>query len=1353
MGVARTFGSDAYSPRFPETHYSFATRAAMDKFFTTNEELVSKYYGNRITDYKERSNYQKNSSYSRELDIESPFHRADYDIGMQLRFLEAQGVKPDTSPAKYSDGKIAPDSAYNVNRVLRDQMDSLNLRDEYTSFVLEQMKQFDIDARLQSGRSMYGKPLFKDYTLENAVRIMGKRVKDGEGFNYGLGSIRSRITPQFRSIAAIKKNKDKILDKEEFTKAKEEMEAQFSDLTDRLARSSKDPSARDIWGRHDENLGDLIGRKGSRSWFYEMYEPDDQLMADIAQFADNLKSMPTEYFEVKVKDALSLDQFSKALVPEKTSKNVTDILEKNGIEVVRYKDDADRYVKLQQVAKANTGEAFAGGVVGIEEDEEGELSFDPVKAGIGMAGFTAANYFASGPRKKSDAYLQAEYEVYAEMMELSQPGYKVFLPPDPTRQGPSVIGVPSTFPKWIPEESQSGYKLHSTKLFKEVFPYVENGQRPLNSNTKVGQARQELYDIVTAEITRREVAIDPVAADARAYDEMIQDMAQYVDPKFVTYIPTVRGITGKMPSFAPPRNVKAAIGRNIITPGRKVIKAAEATLLKNRLRAQQMGARKGFSSGRKLERAMQKNIAQNRIDDMKRTGELKRLAQRIQDRETFVNRGSRKGEVETKRYIKEVQTKVADLITGSNLTLNDKGKFLRKLKNIQTVEQLNKVEPAIRARISELVSAQLVRSLRGEITKGIKRSKTTTQSGIRRGKLTAETQRELDFIKDVLKKDRLEGMVEASELAIKHSEDMTPEIARKIDLLRMAGIKTMSIPELLHVADQVQTLLETGRTLNELRAFNRAEDLDRLRAGTLEALGGAAKGTKSVGVDETKAGNAVVRALSAVDNWLQGIDTMLDKLSIYDKTSTGRFDGFLNTRLGDPIHEARQAKNYGMRIYSEEIQNNFYRIFGTKKRRDLTKIVNANKKASVKFEFTNADGVKVSRMLTPNQVYKKYMELQDPSLVDTFSEGMGWTADATKIINDYMDSNPKLKAWADWQLDTFYPEYGQTIAPIYENRFNVPFPARPKYSPIRRTGINTFDDTQSLLEDAYHRASTIPGSLKNRVANNNPLEFVDGDEIMVKHMVEMEHFKAFDPIVRDLRAVFGEPQIKAAMDERFGKSARRIVNRLIDEVARDGMNTAEMVTGLDRLRSNFTISVLGINPRVTILQLSSIPAFITEMPGGSIRGMYDFARYSADFWRNPIKNWQTLAKTEFMRARTSNMDRDIRTAMQTDTYKRFMAGDHSFKNQLMLNVTIGDKMGATFGGWAVYKSNLDAALKKGMSRADAEKLAERKFAAATRRTHQAGEPENLSVLQQTGGSIGKLFSMFLTAPNAYYRIA
>ena len=390
-----------------------------------------------------------------------------------------------------------------------------------------------------------------------------------------------------------------------------------------------------------------------------------------------------------------------------------------------------------------------------------------------------------------------------------------------------------------------------------------------------------------------------------------------------------------------------------------------------------------------------------------------RESRRVSEQLTAFTRGAREGVYSTKKSVKKVQTDLTDLINKSDLSAVDKAKFLRTIKNIQTPEQLTKRLPMLTKRIDDLVTAASRRKITNQIFKELKLVRPKKVGGIERGQIGAVAQKQIDEMKKFINMKQSDADARLSQI-LESGSDITPEIAREMDLLRMAGVRGQkidgkiipskkSVKELEDILSQVRHIIETGRTKTELQKFNYESYIDRLKSGGEFALtGGRGLQPTALGIPKRK---GLKETFRTIDNWLHGIDTLFDKLSVFDKTNTGKVDGFLNRMLGDKVHIARKAQTQGMRETQEKISTNFAKSFGidVKNKRALRRIVNENKMESVNISFIDTTGKKVSRDLTPNQVYKKWMELQDPTLRRTFTEGMKW--------GDPMP--PKIKGVAD----------------------------------------------------------------------------------------------------------------------------------------------------------------------------------------------------------------------------------------------------------------------------------------------------------------------------------------------------
>ncbi len=205
------------------------------------------------------------------------------------------------------------------------------------------------ERKIFKGFTNSGNRSYSPYTLDNIVKEMTRELRGGEGFNYGAGSVRSAFAKQFKSVAEIQKNRDRVVSKEEMDKIKEESQQKLSDLLDELRPFYKyDGNA---FGYMDDASQAIAeGPRGVREAFKDL---PAEMSAKINDFTTYLKNLPTEYFEAKMQRAVSLAEFNAAVVPKGTPADLVQALKDRGLEVRFYKK-GDESSRKEAVAKAAT---------------------------------------------------------------------------------------------------------------------------------------------------------------------------------------------------------------------------------------------------------------------------------------------------------------------------------------------------------------------------------------------------------------------------------------------------------------------------------------------------------------------------------------------------------------------------------------------------------------------------------------------------------------------------------------------------------------------------------------------------------------------------------------------------------------------------------------------------------------------------------------------------------------------------------------------------------------------------------------------------------------------------------------
>jgi hypothetical protein len=199
----------------------------------------------------------------------------------------------------------------------------------------------------------------KAYTMENLVREMTRTIRDGEGYNYGIGSLRSNVAKQFRSLAEIKADRDAIIPSAQMDAVKEDASNAMFEILEKFRpyhRSGDDFGFADIF---TEFLKDLAKGK-VREWQTEIFtEPaPDDLLNEARTFLDSLRDLPTEYFEVKMQRAVGFDEFAAAVVPSDIDADVLARLRSYGLTVETYERGGTRAEAIMRAAGSSSARAL-----------------------------------------------------------------------------------------------------------------------------------------------------------------------------------------------------------------------------------------------------------------------------------------------------------------------------------------------------------------------------------------------------------------------------------------------------------------------------------------------------------------------------------------------------------------------------------------------------------------------------------------------------------------------------------------------------------------------------------------------------------------------------------------------------------------------------------------------------------------------------------------------------------------------------------------------------------------------------------------------------------------------------------
>jgi len=243
-------------------------------------------------------------------------------------------------------------------------------RDDYSNYIAK-LRQNIID----SGGDVKEK-IFVEYTdngrkylpatLENITKIMKRSRGAGQEnfFDESLGAVRAKVTPSFKNITEIKKNRDKI-DGVQFKKQRDELNDVFSKFRNKVSDRLPSDTNRETINALTNDL--IYGGFGNDNFTrqYIKYMNDD-IFRDGELLRKELINMPTEYFEIKPQRAVRLNEFEGAVVPEKTMDSTINMLNQSGVnKIYKYVDDKNEYKARAELFKRFPELMFGIGSVGL----------------------------------------------------------------------------------------------------------------------------------------------------------------------------------------------------------------------------------------------------------------------------------------------------------------------------------------------------------------------------------------------------------------------------------------------------------------------------------------------------------------------------------------------------------------------------------------------------------------------------------------------------------------------------------------------------------------------------------------------------------------------------------------------------------------------------------------------------------------------------------------------------------------------------------------------------------------------------------------------------------------------------
>lgn len=714
---------------------------------------------------------------------------------------------------------------------------------------------------------------------------------------------------------------------------------------------------------------------------------------------------------------------------------------------------------------------------------------------------------------------------------------------------------------------------------------------------------------------------------------------------------------------------------------------------------------------------------------------------------TFID-GYRKARTEIKGFGKAVKEFVKTL-PSTALTPAQTKRIVSKAANVTTQKQLDKFRDALNNEINKAQVRQ-TEDVRKAILNRTKPGKIKEQrpSGVSKGKVDSDAYKVLSMVNKAVRNLTEAQVLErlsALDDALKEESADVSAIENEMEGMLIAQKALSKNLETVQQAEEaVKQIFKTGRSNLKETLSEKHKEYRELVDRAVDSYSGGKGLLKGFDAKANKEAaktfiNRLTESIQLGLDRMEGFRTLLDRIDRGPRKKGDPYGSFSDESLYRVVAASRQQSNKLNREFQEEINDKLSEIYGSNKK--ARKAMNDNIKQEVVGTFTDSNGKEITITLSQNQAYYLYNLMKHPDNIGTFQE-MGWTQEMMNAVKQYL--TPKVKKWADWQVDYLYPKIYNQVNPVYRKMNYIDLPFIKNYVPIRRKGVEQPKD-QSIDGFKNNMVDLSFGAFKERIKSRAPFDpSQDGDSLLYQHANNMNHYVAFAEAIKKLNVVFGDKTVREVLRQNNNKDLVEVIDRFIESFTNQGNDKGQVFGLLDKLRGWMSTSTLAISPVITLKQLSSIPAYLSDIP------VAQWTKGTSKFIANPTKAYKTLNKSEYIKDRYKRgFDRDMAIALARD-YKKAFTGQSTFLDKLMFNVKWGDKGAILFGGYAVYDYFYNKGLKQGMSKTEAEQYGLNEFDEATKMSQQAANTEDLSDFQR-GGSFPKLFTMYKTTPFAYFR--
>lgn len=222
-------------------------------------------------------------------------------------------------------------------------------------------------------------------------KIIDRQAKGSEGFGYsGVGKLRALLSSRISSISDVVNYANLLVSRDDFDKAKDDIDKKFDEIASSIAEYRKpeiellySSDSEFLAGEIEDGLKSGSSKKAVINILSDAFLIDDipeELLEDISNLLNHLKSMETEYFECKYRGVLNFDKIAMIVAPKNISRQDAEIISKYDIPVSYYSvhncSKKTKQSRIEAIQKAVIKNQLGFGDLGETKVGRREVAFE-----------------------------------------------------------------------------------------------------------------------------------------------------------------------------------------------------------------------------------------------------------------------------------------------------------------------------------------------------------------------------------------------------------------------------------------------------------------------------------------------------------------------------------------------------------------------------------------------------------------------------------------------------------------------------------------------------------------------------------------------------------------------------------------------------------------------------------------------------------------------------------------------------------------------------------------------------------------------------------------------------------------